>query len=302
MADIITDIRRKFNTGSILIKYIYINAGIFLFIRLFLLITGLFLIKTEDVFEYLQTPSSPDLLLHRPWTLITYMFTHFDFLHILFNMLWLYTFGRIFLLFFTGRQLGGLYVLGGIAGALFFVVVYNVFPYFSADSENSFLVGASASVMAIVFAVSFYQKDYRLNLLFLGRLKLIYLAIGALLIDILAITSENAGGHIAHIGGALFGILFAFQYGRGKDITNFINKMIDKTVNLFNRQPKFKVYTNKNYNSAHAHRHPETDDEYHRRKNAETKEIDVILDKLKRSGYESLSSEEKKRLFNASKK
>jgi membrane associated rhomboid family serine protease len=302
MADIITDIRRKFNAGSILIKYIYFNAGIFLLIRLVILITSLFLIKTEDIFEYLETPSSPDLLLHRPWTLITYMFVHFDFLHILFNMLWLYTFGRIFLLFFTGRQLGGLYVLGGIAGALLFVAAYNVFPYFSTNSKNSFLVGASASVMAIVFAVSFYQKDYRLNLLFLGRLKLIYLAIGALLIDILAITSENAGGHIAHIGGALFGTLFAFQYSRGKDITNFINRMIDWTVNLFRYQPKFKVYTNKNYRSAHAHRRPETDDEYHRRKNAEAKEIDEILDKLKRSGYESLSSEEKKRLFNASKK
>lgn len=247
-------------------------------------------------------PSSPVLLLHRPWTLITYMFVHFDFLHILFNMLWLYTFGRIFLLFFTGRQLGGLYVLGGIMGALLFLVAYNIFPYFSAVSSSSFLVGASASVMAIVFAVSFYQKDYKLNLLFFGQLKLIYLAIIALIIDILAITSENAGGHIAHIGGALFGILFALQYGKGKDITNFMNKLIDNAVNLFKRKPKFKIYTNKNYKSEPAYRRPETDDEYHRRKNAEEKKMDEILDKLKRSGYESLSSEEKKTLFNASKK
>jgi membrane associated rhomboid family serine protease len=265
-----------------------------------MLLMSLFL-KETDFFVYLEMPSSPALLLHRPWTLITYMFVHFDFLHILFNMLWLYTFGKIFLQFFTGRQLGGLYVLGGMAGALFFLVAYNVFPYFSAVSSSSFLVGASASVMAIVFAVSFYQKDYRLNLLFLGRLKLIYLAIAALVIDILAITSENAGGHIAHIGGALLGILFASQYGKGKDITNFINRWIDNTVNLFSRKPGFKVYRNKNYKSQSARR-PETDDEYRRRKNAEEREIDHILDKLKRSGYESLSSEEKKTLFNASKK
>jgi hypothetical protein len=206
-------------------------------------------------------------------------------------------------MFFTGRQLGGLYILGGISGALFFMVAYNIFPYFSDVSSSSFLVGASASVMAIVFAVSFYQKDYQLNLFFLGRLKLIYLAVGALLIDIFAITSENAGGHIAHIGGALLGILFACRYRKGKDITNFINKLIDKSVNLFNRKPpRFKVYKNKNYKSEPASRRPETDDEYHRRKNAEMEEMDEILDKLKRSGYESLSSEEKKKLFNASKR
>ncbi|MDR0835711.1 MAG: rhomboid family intramembrane serine protease [Tannerella sp.] len=301
MADIITDIKQRFNAGSILTKYIYINVGVFLLIRLTLVLLKLFNNETS-VFEYLQTPSSPELLLYRPWTLITYMFVHFDFLHILFNMLWLYAFGKIFLLFFTGRQLGGIYVLGGIAGALLFLVAYNVFPYFSFVSKNSFLVGASASVMAIVFAVSFYQKDYRLNLLFLGQIKLIYLAIGAFVIDILAITSENAGGHIAHIGGALFGILFAYQYSKGKDITNFINKLIDNVVNLFHRQPKFKVHKNKNYKSGSAYRRSATDDEYHRRKNAEEKEINDILDKLKRSGYESLSSEEKKKLFNASKK
>jgi hypothetical protein len=215
-------------------------------------------------------------------------------------MLWLYIFGRIFLQFFTGRELSGLYILGGIAGALFFLIAYNIFPYFNTVSSSSFLVGASASVMAIVFAVSFYQKDYELNLLFLGKLKLIYLAIGALLIDIFAVTSENAGGHIAHIGGALFGILFAFQYSRGKDITNFINKIIDQFVNLFSKKSSFKVYENKNFDSRR--RRPETDDEYRRRKNAEEQEINEILDKLKHSGYESLSAGEKKKLFNASKK
>jgi hypothetical protein len=206
-------------------------------------------------------------------------------------------------MFFNGRQLGGLYIAGGIAGALLFLVSYNIFPYFREVSSNSFLVGASASVMAIVFAVSFYRKDYELNLMFLGRLKLIYLAIGALLIDIFAITSENAGGHIAHIGGALFGILFAFQYSKGKDITNFINKLIDKLVNVFKRKPVFKVYINDNKTyTKQSHHQSETDDEYHRRKNYEEKEIDEILDKLKRSGYESLSKEEKNKLFNASKK
>jgi membrane associated rhomboid family serine protease len=299
MADFITDIKQKFSSGSILTKYIYINVGVFILIRIAMLVATLFS-GSDGFLEYLQMPSSPLLALYRPWTLITYMFVHFDFLHILFNMLWLYMFGRIFLMFFNGRQLGGLYILGGIAGALLFLVSYNIFPYFREVSANSFLVGASASVMAIVFAVSFYRKDYEINLMFLGRLKLIYLAIGALLIDIFAITSENAGGHIAHIGGALFGILFAFQYNKGKDITNFVNKLIDKFVNLFKRKPAFKVYINDN--KTYTGRRSETDEEYHRRKNYEEKEIDEILDKLKRSGYESLSKDEKNKLFNASKK
>ena len=262
-------------------------------------------IKEPSFLEYIEMSSSPELLKHRPWTIITYMFVHFDFLHILFNMLWLYWFGKIFLTFFTGRQLGGLYVLGGIAGALLFLIAYNTFPYLK-PSDDSLLAGASASVMAIVFAVSFYQKEYAINLLFIGRIKLIYLAIGVLLLDIIAITSENAGGHIAHIGGALFGILFASLYNKGKDITDFINKAIDRFVNLIKRKPTFKTYrqenkTHNNEKNNRSHR-PETDDEYKRRKNEESRAIDNILDKLKRSGYESLSAEEKKKLFDASRK
>ena len=254
----------------------------------------------------MEMPSNITLFIHRPWTIITYMFVHIDFLHILFNMLWLYWFGKIFLQFFTGRRLGGLYILGGIAGAAFFMLTYNTFPYFMQMSAMSFLAGASASVMAIVFAVAFYRKDYRINLLLIGQIKLIYLAIGVLLIDMLAITSENAGGHIAHIGGALLGILFAVQYQRGKDITGFINKMIDRFVNLFSRKPVFKTYQSKKNSSRpnkqpNTHR-PETDDAFLRRKQEESRMIDEILDKLKHSGYESLSTDEKKKLFEASKK
>ena len=170
----------------------------------------------------------------------------------------------------------------------------------------SYLFGASASVMAIVFAVSFYRKDYRINLLIIGQIRLIYLAIGVLLIDMLAITSENAGGHIAHIGGALFGILYAAQYQKGKDVTGFINRLIDRLVNLFTHKPAFKSFrtkmkfsrTEKQFDT---HR-TESDDAYLRRKSEDNRMIDAILDKLKRSGYESLSADEKKKLFEASKK
>lgn len=304
MAGIFTEINRRFNAGSILAKFIFINAGVFIIIRLLVIILHLFM--SESAFmQYIEMPSSLPLLAHRPWTVITYMFVHFDFLHILFNMLWLYWFGRIFLQFFTGRQLGGLYLLGGIAGAALFLLSYNLFPYLRQFADNSFLLGASASVMAIVFAVSFYQKNYTISLLLIGRVKLIWLAIGVLLLDIIAITSENAGGHIAHIGGALLGIFFAIQYSKGKDLTAPMNRMIDRFVNLITRKPTFKVFRQEKKasdNRQQQNHRPETDDEYLRRKKDENRVIDEILDKLKRSGYESLSAEEKKRLFDASRK
>ena len=230
--------------------------------------------------------------MYRPWTVITYMFTHFDFLHILFNMLWLYWFGGLFLTFFSERQLGGLYLLGGIAGAVLFMLAYNIFPYFQTVASSSYLMGASASVMAIVFAVSFYRKDLEINLFLIGRIKLIYLALFTFVIDLLAITSDNAGGHIAHIGGALFGIWFAMQIKKGKDLTAPMNRVLDWVANLGKRKPKMKV----------TYKRAETDYEYNARKQRESADIDAILDKLKRSGYESLSADEKRQLFDASKK
>lgn len=292
MEDFFISLKRTFNSGNILAKLIYINVGLFIVIRLVSVILMLFNLGSFPFLQYLQMPSSPELLLYRPWTIFTYMFTHFDFLHVLFNMLWLYWFGGLFLSFFSERQLGGLYLLGGIAGAVLFLLAYNIFPYFRTVAPYSYLMGASASVMAIVFAVSFYRKDLEIGLFLIGRVKLIYLALFTFVIDLLAITSTNAGGHIAHIGGALFGIWFAMRIKEGKDLTAPMNRLIDRVVNLGRRKPKMRV----NYKRA------ETDYEYNARRQRETADLDTILDKLKRSGYESLSAEEKKKLFDASKK
>ncbi len=292
MESIFTDFKQTFRRGSMLAKLIYINAGVFLFVRLAVVLLMLFNIDGASFLRYLQVPSSLSLLVIRPWTLVTYMFTHFDFWHILFNMLWLYWFGKIFLLFFNEKQLGGLYILGGLAGAFLFVLAYNLFPYFDTYVPNSYLMGASASVMAIVFAVSFYRKDFEINLFLVGRVKLIYLAIFTFVIDLLAVTSSNAGGHIAHVGGALLGIWFANRIARGKDLTAPVNRLVDWGVNLGKRKPKMKVTYNRR----------EKDYEYNARKNRDNEEIDRILDKLRRSGYGSLSAEEKRKLFEASKK
>ncbi len=293
MDGIITNLKRSFQAGSILKKLIFINIAVFILIRLLGILLLLFNLQDFPILLYLQLPASPMALLSRPWTLFTYMFTHFEFLHILFNMLWLYWFGELFLQVFNERQLGGLYVLGGLAGALLFVVSYNLFPYFQEVASFSFLMGASASVMAIVFAISFYRKEIEIHLLLFGRIKLIYLALFTFVIDLLAMTSDNAGGHIAHIGGALFGIWFASRYAQGKDLTAPINRLIDKLVNLGKRKPKMSVTYGGRSNK---------DWEYNARKQQQAANIDAILDKLKRSGYGSLSADEKKQLFDASKK
>jgi membrane associated rhomboid family serine protease len=293
MGNTFTDLKHSFHQGNVLTRLICINVAVFIIIRLWDVCFLLFNMREISLLPYLQMPASPASLLYKPWTLLTYMFTHFDFLHILFNMLWLYWFGRIFLQFFSLRQLGGLYLFGGIAGGLLFMMAYNVFPYFRDVAAGSALMGASASVMAIVFAVSFYRKDYCITLFLLGRIRLIYLALGVFLFDLLAVGSDNAGGHIAHIGGALPGIWFAARIARGKDLTGPLNRLIDAVANLGKRK-KSKLHV--------SYKRNETRYEYNARRQAMNNEIDAILDKIKRSGYAGLSSEEKKKLFDASKR
>lgn len=279
--------------GNVLTKLIFINVAVFLVIRLATVVTMLMRIDAAGAYlHFLQMPSAPEALIYRPWTILTYMFVHADFIHILFNMLWMYWFGKIFLQFFSERHLGGLYLMGGIAGGALFILSYNTFPYFRDTAQQSLLMGASASVMAIVFAVSFYQQNYQISLLLIGRIKLIYLALGVLTIDLFSVTSHNAGGHIAHIGGALLGIFFAVRFRKGTDITRHVNRWLDRIINLGKRRPRMRVTT----------RRRETDMEYNARKNTEMDALNAVLDKLKHSGYESLSADEKRTLFNASKK
>ena len=225
---------------------------------------------------------------------------HAGFLHILFNMLWLYWFGSLFLYFFSGKHLRGVYVLGGICGGLFYMAAYNIFPYFSEVLPHATLVGASASVLAIVAATAYREPNYRVQLFLFGAVRLKYLALIVIGRDLLFITSNNAGGHIAHLGGALAGLWFAASLSKGKDLTSGINWFIDGFASLFQkktwkRKPKMKVH----YGSDTSR---EKDYDYNARKKAQSDEVDRILEKLKKSGYESLTTEEKKSLFDASKR
>ncbi|MCU6769523.1 rhomboid family intramembrane serine protease [Barnesiella propionica] len=293
MEDFFNKLRLRYKQGSVLLKLIYINVAVFIIIRLLAVFLTLFNLDTLNFLSYVEVPSSLSVLLIRPWTLITYMFVHYEILHILFNMLWLYWFGVIFLQYFGEKQMGGLYILGGLAGAVFYIISYNVFPYFS--GHQGMMCGASASVIAIVVATAMRVPDYKVNLLFLGAISLKYIAIVTILIDLLSVTSGNGGGHIAHLGGACLGVLFMYRWKNGKDITRPVNRIIDYLATVFKPGTKIKIKHKKN-------RRPETDMEYRERKNRENNEIDAILDKIKKSGYNALSSDEKKRLFDAGKK
>ncbi len=295
MSNILDNIKRTFNKGDVLMKFIFINIAVFLAIHAVGVVATLFRLESLNPLPFLAVPSQLSELLIRFWTLFTYMFVHVGFMHILFNMLWLYWFGKIFLTYFNERTLGSLYVIGGLAGAILYVLAFNSIPYYL-DLGHSVMIGASASVMAIVMAAAFYRPDVTLSLFLFGRVKIIYIAIAVFVIDFFSLSNgNNPGGHVAHIGGAIAGYLFANQYRKGKDFTLPISRLLDRVANLFKKRK---------YKGAHkvVYKKPETDYDYNYRKAKESKNIDAILDKLKESGYGSLSSEEKRQLFDASKK
>jgi membrane associated rhomboid family serine protease len=219
------------------------------------------------------------------------MFLHKNFLHILFNLLWLYWFGRIFLEYLDGKKLVGVYILGGLSGAFLYILAYNIFPVFFKQLQMSYALGASAAVMAIVISISVYVPNYSVYLLFIGRVKIIYIAIIGFLVTSLFDFSINTGGKIAHIGGALFGFLFILQYRKGRDMTRGLSRFLDAIIGLFKPKPKVTV----------THRRSETDYDYNIRKKEEQVEIDRILDKIAKSGYDSLTKQEKDILFRQSK-
>lgn len=293
MATIITDLKEGFRRGSLHIRLIYINTAVFFFTTLAEVVCQLFNRSLTGVFQWVELPASLPRLALQPWSLLTYMFMHGGMLHLLFNMLWLYWFGTLFLSFFSTKHLRGLYLLGGICGGLLYIAAYNLFPYFRPLTDYSFMLGASASVLAIVAATAYREPNYPIRLLLFGTVRLKYLALIVIGTDLLFITSGNAGGHIAHLGGALAGLWFASGLSRGTDIVKWINQALDAVSSPTRRKPKMKVHRNGGR---------QQDYDYNARKKAQSDEVDRILDKLKKSGYESLTTEEKKSLFDASKR
>jgi membrane associated rhomboid family serine protease len=289
------EIKNSFKTGNALTKLIYINLAVFLLIQILYVLYFLFNIQnTSLIINWLAVPADLSNLIFKPWTVITYMFLHKEFLHILFNILWLYWFGRIFLEFLDGKKLIGVYILGGISGAIFYILAFNIFPAFQPVLAMSSALGASASVLAVVIAISVYVPNYTINLMFIGPVKLKYIALVSIFLDIISIASSNSGGHIAHIGGAMFGYYFIKKYRQEKDITKGLNNFMDNLLLIFEPKKKMKV--------THRRQRPMSDMEYNANKAKEQEEINRILDKIAKAGYDSLTKKEKELLFRMSDK
>ena len=288
------DIKNTFRNGSSLIRLVYVNIAVFILISLS--VAGGFLLSTPEisdkVLNFLSVPSSVSALILRPWTIITYMFVHKDIWHILFNMLWLYWFGIIFLEYLDQRKLVAVYLLGGISGAIVYVLSFNIFPAFTGIVADSVAIGASASVMAIVIAIAAYVPDYTVHLFILGRVKIKYMALAIFILTSVMDFSVNSGGKLAHIGGALFGYLYTLNLRQGRDIGKRLNSIIDSMATIFKPRKKLKV----------THKKPVTEYEYNKMKTEHQVRINSILDKISKGGYDSLTKEEKETLFKESQK
>lgn len=287
---VIDEIKASFRNGNALHKLIYLNLGLFLTVQIVRIV--LFLSNSYELFggflNYLAVPASLEVLGHRPWTLITYMFLHVDFIHILMNLLWLYWFGTLFIQELGLKKLLSTYLLGGLAGGLLYVLSYNLFPVFEQARASSIALGASASVMAIVVATATYQPERRMHLVFIGPVKIVYIALVLFILTSMVDFSVNTGGKIAHIGGALMGFVFASYYKRGKDITKGFDRMMDRIATWFKPgKEKMKV----------TYKRSSDDIEYKKQKWDEQKEIDEILEKISKAGYDSLTEREKELLF-----
>jgi membrane associated rhomboid family serine protease len=292
---ILDDIKGSFRKGNNLYRLIYFNIALFIIITI-IGVLGILLVRPEMInqtIRFLSVPSSLHTLMLRPWTIITYMFTHQELLHIVVNLLWLYWFGNIFLEYLDQKKLVAVYLLGGISGAFTYVIAYNVFPAFSSIAGDSIpLLGASASVMAIVVAIAVYVPDYTVYLFLLGRVKIKYIALGIFILTSVMDFSVNSGGKLAHIGGAIFGYLYTASYRQGHDIGKWINRIIDFIVTIFRPSKKLKV----------TYKKPVDEHEYNKTRMEHQAQINKILDKISKGGYDSLTREEKDLLFRESQK
>jgi len=285
--NILDDFKLQYKTGDITQKLIFWNVGIAI---PFFIVQSFF----PDLFEVLKTwiclHSSFMDALTKPWTFITYAFLHAGFWHLVFNMIVLNFSSRLFLTYFTQKQFFGLYMLGAIFAGLVFVLTDLLLQ------NNTILVGASGAIMAVLIAAATYSPLSEIRLLLIGNVKLWHIALVLFVLDLIQIPMSNTGGHLAHIGGSLFGFVYIKLLQNGTDLSKVVSKVIDYFVTLFSPRkstPFKKVH--KNVNSQSKSVRPVVE------KDITQKQIDEILDKISKSGYDSLTKEEKEFLFKAGK-
>ena len=291
-------LKQIFFSNTILSRLILINTSVYVLVKVINLFAWLFAIDQGGELlsafgQLFALPSDFSTLASKPWTLFTYMFLHESFFHLLFNLIMLYFGGLIFQEYLSEKKLLSTYILGGLMGAVFFVFAFNVFPVFESVRGIAVALGASASVLAIIIAVATYVPDNTITLFLFGRIKLKYLALIFIAIDIFSIQAGNAGGHIAHLGGAFWGFIYAYYLKKGSDFYKIFDGFKMPDLGFKRKQTKFETTRPKSGR-------PMNDDDYSRKKAASQKEIDRILDKISKSGYESLTKEEKDLLFKSS--
>ena len=266
--------------NNYLTNLIYFNICVFIVIGIFNVFFYLLQLDFELI-DYLGVSSNTSIVIKKPWTIISYMFVHIGIFHLLVNLLVLHFSGKIFLEYLSKHQLLSTYLMGGVIGAITYILTFNLFPVFEEVRISSIAIGASASIFAILFAITTYVPNFSINLFFINGIKLKHIAIITLIIDILSIPKGNPGGHIAHIGGALYGYIYIYMYKRNMNSGYLMESLISWVFK------KNIIQYKKN----------ESDYEYNTRKKKEQEEIDAILDKINRSGYDSLSEKEKQILF-----
>ncbi len=291
------DLRTQWRSGGMVVRLILINVTVFLVLHLVDLPFWLANAQAPDLVRWLKSTSDLGTLLYTPWTVVTYMFTHWDLMHIFFNLLVLWFAGRMFEDLLGPRRLLGNYLLGGIAGFALYLISYNFFPVFARFSEGSTILGASAAVMGVFIGIAAYRPDMEVQLLLFGRIKLKWIALIYVVIDLISIhQGGNSGGHIAHLGGALYGYMASTQLRKGNDwslgFVNFLDKL--RAPFIRNKGPKLRV--EKKFTRSTVMQ----DASFNESKRNKQARVDAILDKISRAGYDSLSKDEKDFLFKAS--
>ncbi len=286
--NILDTLKYKFKHADIVEKLIYINLAVFLAVFVINTFGYLFQLNANFLVKWFALPAAFDDFWYKPWTLFSYGFLHTSFLHILFNLIALYYIGNLFKQYFTDKQLLNFYFYGTFVGGLIFILSYNFFPVFQKVAHESVLLGASAGISAIFVGVATYIPNYEIKFPLIGYVKLWILACIWVSLDIIQIPAGNAGGHLAHLGGAIFGYLYV-NYTSNKEIT-FNNPLKE----LFKKKSPLKtVYKSENTTKSYSSK---------KYKSPTQQEIDLILDKISKSGYETLSKEEKEFLFKQGKK
>ncbi len=309
MANILDNLKYQFKSGGMFIKLIFINVAVFVFFNLIATIAAL--MKWDDLFiifsngsifiptQWFSFSTDPELLITRPWTVFTYMFMHGGFMHLLMNMIIFFFMGKMLEQYLGTKKMLSIYILGGIAGALIYFGAHNIFPLLS-EKGHVPMVGASASVMAILAAIATYAPNVEVYVFGAIKVKLYIIAILYGLIDLLSLGSGDGTAHFAHLGGAFWGFLYISQLKKGKDMATWFDKLMSRVVGTFKKVPKIKVAHSKYRKPKKAQKAsfkktpPRDDKEYNSQKIDKQAHLDAILDKIKVGGYECLSVEEKR--------